>query len=147
MKTQIHPERAQLAQHAFRHVVVNLREGDNIATFAQEHVDGWALVQGRSELRVKRGDAVTLVSDDGLTLYDQAMVLKAEGGNVWLSKPLRIVTLEGDVMYSAAGLEVVPRGVGFAIRHARDGRVEDRVFSSADAAKSELLRRQPRQVA
>ena len=101
MTPKIRPEQAISAQHAIRDIVLTLKPGDNIATFAAENVDAWALIQARGELRVKKGDRVTLVSDDGLTLYDNCVVTKAESGRVWLSKPLRIVTLEGDVMYSA----------------------------------------------
>ena len=98
-------------------------------------------------LKLGRGNRVSLISADGLTIMDQAVVTKAFSGNVWLGKPLRMITLEEVAMFSDGQLQIVPAGVGFAIQHVRDGGTEDRVYQSAEAAKSEILRRQPVAVA
>ena len=126
----------------FRHLVVNLREGDNIATF-REGVDRWTTVQSATHTRVKRGDRVTLVSFDGLTIHDSYVVSKAQGGSVWLNdKPLRIISLEQDALFSDGVNEVVPKGTGYAVRHVRSKRDEGPVYTSAKAAEAEVLRRQ-----
>ena len=98
-------------------------------------------------LKLGRGDRVTLISADGLTIADQLPVVKSLSGSVWLGKPLRLIQLEEVALYSDGKLEVVPSGVGFAVQSVRDGRMEDRMFASAEAAKAEILRRQPVQVA
>ena len=61
-------------------------------------------------------------------------------------KPLRLVTLEVERTFTAGNLSVVPAGAGYSIKR-RDGTVEDRSFMTADAAKGEILRRQPSRVA
>ncbi len=85
----------------------------------------------------------TLVSHDGLTIHDSYIVTKAEGGSVWLGeKPLRIINLEEDALFSDGVNEVVPKGTGYAVRHVRSRRDEGPVFTSAKAAEAEVLRRQ-----
>ena len=131
----------------FKHLVVSLREGQTIAGI-REAPGQWAAVQaGRDRTKhAHRGDHVTLISSDGLSIAERCVVTRASGGSVWLGKPLRLVTLEDEPMYSAGNLSVVPAGVGYSIKR-RDGVVEDRLFMSADAAKGEILRRQPSRVA
>ena len=126
----------------FRHLVVNLRESDNIATF-REDVTRWTTVQSATHTRIKRGDKVTLVSFDGLTIHDSYVVTKAEGGSVWLNdKPLRIINLEQDALFSDGVNEVIPKGTGYSVRHVRSKRDEGPVYTSAKAAEAEVLRRQ-----
>ena len=128
----------------FRHLVVNLRESDNIVTF-REDVTRWTVVQSATHTRIKRGDKVTLISFDGLTIHDSYVVTKAEGGSVWLNdKPLRIISLEQDALFSDGTNEVIPKGTGYAVRHVRSKRDEGPVYTSAKAAEAEVLRRQPK---
>ncbi len=60
---------------------------------------------------------------------------------------MRVVTLEEEALYEAGALKVVANGAGYSLRHVRDGLVEEKIFQTADAAKSEILRRQPAMVA
>jgi hypothetical protein len=141
---KIRAEQAQPAQSAIRHTVVTLKPSDNIATFAAENVDAWALVQARGELRVKKGDRVTLVSNDGLTMHDSCVVTKAESGRVWLSKPLRVVTLEADGLYGNDRYQIIPIGTSFGIFDKRlDRQHGDKTYPSAAAAESALHRLSP----
>lgn len=144
---RIGENQAKHVESVFRHIVLTLAEGDNISTFAADAVNSWGLVQQRSDLRLKRGDRVTLVSADGLTMHDSCIVLKAVGGSVWLGKPLRIVSLESDVLFSDGVHEVVPVGTSFGVRHVRSGRVDGPTFGTSRAAEAEVLRRQPQRVA
>ena len=126
----------------FRSIVVTLTERDNLATF-REDPSRWSSVQSATHTRVKRGDRVTLVSHDGLTVHDSYIVSKAEGGHVWLNdKPLRIINLEEDALFSDGVNEVIPKGVGYSVRHVRSKRDEGPVYTSAKAAEAEVLRRQ-----
>ena len=58
-----------------------------------------------------------------------------------------MVSLEEVGMFSDGTYEVWPSGTGYALRNCRDGRVEERAFGTAEAAKNEILRRQPSKVA
>ena len=127
----------------FRHLVVDLTERLSIAD-AREQPELWSRVQERQDLKVKRGDRVTLVSSDGLTIADQCVVLRAQGGSAWLGAPLRMITLEEVGLFSDGLHQVVPNGVGYSVCNIRSGRVGDRIFNSEEAAKSEILKRQPR---
>jgi hypothetical protein len=89
-----------LHEMVFRHIVVTLTERDNLATF-REDPSRWTSVQSAQHTRVKRGDRISLVSHDGLVIHDSYVVTKAEGGSVWLNdKPLRIISLEEDALFS-----------------------------------------------
>ena len=155
MATELRPQESKLnpsqaavesAGQYFKHVAVRLRGAQSIAV-VREHPEVWTAIQTTRTLKLQRGDRVTLISADGLTIADQLVVVKALSGSVWLGKPLRMIQLEEVALYSDGKLEVVPSGVGFAVQSVRDGRMEDRMFASAEAAKSEILRRQPVQVA
>ena len=130
----------------FKHVAVRLTGAQDISV-VRESPSMWSAVQHDRMLKLGRGDRVTLISADGLTIADQMVVTKALAGSVWLGKPLRMIQLEEVALYSDGKLEVVPSGVGFALQHVRDGGTESRVYASAEAAKAEILRRQPQQVA
>ena len=130
----------------FKHVAVRLRDAQALAV-VREHPEMWSAIQHDRMLKLGRGDRVTLISADGLSIADQMVVTKALAGSVWLGKPLRMIQLEEVALYSDGKLEVVPSGVGFAVQSVRDGRMEDRVYASAEAAKAEIVRRQPVQVA
>ncbi len=147
-KPKLNPNRAAVDTDGqrFRHIVVDLTDQHTIAT-AHEEPELWSAIQGVGHLRVKRGDRVTLISADGLTVMDQAPVLRAQGGSVHLGVPLRMIALEEVALFSAGGLAVWPVGTRFGIKHDRDGRVEEKTFHSEEAAKVELLKRRPARVA
>jgi hypothetical protein len=130
----------------FKHIVVRLKGAQDIAV-VRESPEMWSAIQGDRMLKLGRGDRVSLIAPDGLVIADQMAVTKALSGSVWLSKPLRMIQLEEVALFSDGKLEVVPAGVGFALQHVRDGGTESRVYASAEAAKAEILRRQPQQVA
>ncbi len=130
----------------FKHVCVRLTGAQDIAV-VREHPEMWTAIQTTRTLKLGRGDRVTLISPDGLTIADQMVVTKALSGSVWLGKPLRMIQLEEVALYSDGKLEVVPAGTGYALQHVRDGGTESRIYASAEAAKAEILRRQPQQVA
>jgi len=132
----------ELAGNTFRHLLVVLK-GEQQIDILRETPGAWALVQSNRGLAVRRGDTVTIMSADGTVKADQLTVIRAMGTDVWLGKPLRIVALEPDILYETKSHSVVPVGVGYSIRHARNDVVEDRVFASVAAAKTELNRRQP----
>ena len=69
--------------------------------------------------------------------------VKALAGSVWFGKPLRLISFEAIGLFESAAYRVLPAGTGFAIQGVRDARVEDRVYGSAEAAKAEILRREP----
>ncbi len=127
--------KVDLHEMVFRHIFVTLTERDNLATF-REDPSRWTAVQSAQHTRVKRGDSVTLVSHDGLTIHDSYIVTKAEGGCVWLNdKPLRVINLEEDALFSDGVNEVVPKGTGYAVRHVRSKRDEGPVYTSAKACR------------
>ena len=130
------------AGHTFKHILVSLTGTQQIDVL-RETPAAWVLVQTNHGLAVRRGDTVTIMSADGTVKCDSCTVVRALEGSVWLGKPLRIVTLESDVLYEDKAHSVVPVGAGFSIKHARSGAVEDKVFASVAAAKTELARRQP----
>ncbi len=95
----------------FKHVAVRLAGVQDIAV-VREHPEMWTAIQHDRMLKLGRGDRVTLISADGLTIADQLVVVKALAGSVWLGKPLRMIQLEEVALYSDGKLEVVPAGTG-----------------------------------
>ncbi len=110
---------------------------------ALETPECWSAIQGDKVRHLGRGDTVSIISADGLTIADRAVCIKALAGSCWFGKPLRMVTLEEVNLFEDRAFKVVPAGTGFAIMSVRDARVDDKIFATADAAKSEILRRQP----
>ncbi len=133
------------AGHLFKHVVVTL-SGDQEIAVLRETPSAWKLVQANRNLVLKRGDTVSIISSDGCVFAESLGVKRAIGGDVFLDKPLRIRTFEPDILFEDAQHSVIPVGTGFSIKHRR-GQTEDRVFVSVEAAKTELNRRAPVQVA
>ncbi len=134
------------AGHFFRHVVVTLR-GDQTIAELREQPSAWALCQSNRNICLKRADTVTCLSADGKIKVESMTVVRAVGPDVFLGAPLRIVEMETDVAFEdSAGHEVIPSGVGYAIKHTKGGKVEDRIYATAAAAKTELNRRAPVQV-
>ena len=148
LQSKINPGQAAVesAGQFFKHVCVRLKGAQDIAV-VREHPEMWTAIQHDRMLKLGRGDRVTLISPDGLTIADQMVVTKALAGSVWLGKPLRMIQLEEVALFSDGKLEVVPAGTGFSLQHVRDGGAESRIYASAEAAKAEILRRQPVQVA
>ena len=130
------------AGHTYKHLLVALR-GDQQIDVLRETPSAWVLIQANRGLAVSKGDLVTVLSPDGTIKCDSMTVVRALEGSVWLGKPLRIVTLESDVAYTSVAHEIIPVATGYSIKHHRSGAVEDRVFASVAAAKTELNRRQP----
>ncbi len=64
-----------------------------------------------------------------------------------LWKPLRMIELDAVALKDDGQLEVWPAGTGFSVRHIKDGRIDDRIFTSVEACWAEILRRQPSKVA
>ena len=71
------------------------------------------------------------------------MVTRSLAGEIWLSKPSRLVTMEPEALFEDSLHTIIPVGAGFSIRHKRTEALEDRVYQSVAAAKSELSRRAP----
>jgi hypothetical protein len=148
LSSKIHPEQVAPFEAKHKHLVVTLKPGDNIATFISERVADWGIIQHRLDTVLRPGDLVTLVSNDGLVIYDSCMVTNAEAGRVWLGKPLRIVSREVQTqLFSDGRYEVVPVGTRYGVRDIKNDRVDGDLYSSVEQAKHEILRRQPKQVA
>lgn len=128
-----------------KHVIVNLTDLQEIATLF-ETPTAWTAIQS-GQMLLRRGDTVSIVSGDGNTVADSCVVLDAKAGRVTLSKPLRMVQLEGGVLFTNGQIEVVAAGVGYSLKSVRDNAPEDRVFATVDAAKAAIFRRQPVKVA
>ena len=143
---KINPSQASLeyAGVQFKHVVVAL-SGDQTIAGVLETPDMWVNLQ--SGMRLSKGDRVTVIAADGNALADMAMVVKAEAGQLWFSKPLRVVALDEVALFSDGVHRVVPVGTGYSVSNIRSGRVGDRIFHSEEAAKAEILKRQPSKVA
>ena len=67
-----------------------------------------------------------------------------EVAGIAFTKPLRVVSLESQVLFSDGTNEVIARGTGYAVRNIRSGRDDGPTFNSPEQAKSEVLKRQPR---
>lgn len=147
MQQKIDPSRCTVdLGRMFKHLHVRLTELQTIDAAASSP-ECWKAIQGDGTKRLARGDIVSLIAADGLTISDSHRVSKAIAGHVWLTKPLRIVKLEEDALFSDGTREVVPNGTGYSIRTVRDGRVEDKIYQTTEAAKGEVLRRQPKRAA
>ena len=148
VKMKLHPSQAVIEHggHVFKHVIVTLRAEQTIAA-VREIPDTWSAIQASGTYALNRGDRVSLISADGNTICDQCAVLRAEAGQVQLSKPLRLIQLEALGLFSNGLYEVVPNGVGYSLKGGRSGHVEDKIFGSVEAAKTEIFRRQPAKAA
>ncbi len=148
VKMKLHPSQAVIEHggHVFKHVIVTLRAEQTIAT-VREIPDTWSAIQSNRTVALRRGDRVSLVSADGNTIADQCVVVRAEGGEIELSKPLRLIQLEALGLFKSGQYEVVPNGVGYSLKGGRSGHVEDKIFGSVEAAKTEIFRRQPAKAA
>ena len=140
---KLRTSQVKLASACFKHVVISLAPGQEVSALL-ENPSAWTAVQaGDRSLILNRGDEVSIVSSDGLTKADRATVLKALEGRVWLARPLRMIELQEVALWGNAAYRVVPNGSGFSIQGVRDNRIDDRIFASVEACKSEILRREP----
>ena len=126
----------------WKHIIISLDAGQNIAEL-RETPGARTAVQSNRQMMLRRGDRVSIISGDGNTIADQCAVLRAEAGQVELSKPLRMISLEPGVLFTNGQIEVVAAGTGYSLRSVRGGGVEDRIFMSVDAAKQAIFKRQP----
>ena len=143
---KINANQGILAEHSAKHVIVNLNATQTISGVL-ETPEAWTHIQNNFNIRLNKGDRVTVVSHDGLALADQVMVVKAERGHLWFSAPLRMVSFEAVTLYETDQHAVVTQGVGYSVKAKRGGRVDDKIFPTPDAAKHEILRRMPTRVA
>ncbi len=134
--------RVQHVGSTFKHLVLSLK-GEQLIADVLQTPDAWKHIQSDQTHRLKKGDTVTIVAADGNSLADQAMVIKAEKGEVWFSKPLRLIRFEEVGLFGDGRLEVTPVGTGYSVRNIREGHTEGKIFHSVDAAKVEILKRQP----
>ena len=147
LASKIQFSQVQLADSSRRHIVVTLRESDNISTFVQERLDAWGMIQNALHLRLRPFDEMSLISHDGCVLHDRYVVLQIEGERIWFSKPARIVTRDPVMLFSDGVWEVVAMGSGYGLRNVRTGAEDTGItYASVAAAKNEVLKRQPRQV-
>ncbi len=146
VKLQTAQSQVGAAGYRFKHLSVALHGEQTIAEVL-ETPDAWSAIQGDRVRHLNKGDTVTVISADGLTICDRSMVSKALAGSVWFSKPLRMVTLEEVALFSDAKHRIVPVGVGYSIQTLRDGRTDEKIFGTPKAAEAEIHRRAPVSVA
>jgi hypothetical protein len=129
-----------------KHVRIELR-GTQTINAVLETPGAWTPLGDIRELCLNPGDLVTIIAADGLTVADSAMVTANRGGELWFSKPLRLVQLEPTGLPRNEIAEVVPVGTMFGIRDARSGHVGEQLFTSARAAEIEMNRGRSSRVA
>ena len=132
----------ELGGHRFRHFLLTLRGEQTIAGI-REQPEQFVIVQGNAGTRLARGDELSIIAADGLTVADRCMVTRVLSGSVWLSKPLRIVQLEEVGLFDNGHERVVPVGTGFSVQSVRGGHTYDKVYATEDAAKAQILKSQP----
>ena len=128
--------------HTQKTVVVAL-SGDQTLDALVGSPGAWKQVQTDRTVAIRRGDSVNVWSSDGLVFAEGLLCIRSLAGEIWLSKPLRLVTMEVEALYEDKTYQIIPRGAGFVIHHKRTSAVEDKVFASVAQAKSELSRRAP----
>ena len=141
-KLQASQAMVEAVGHRFKHLSIALRGTQEIATVLAQP-DAWTDVQADRVRCLNKGDQVSIISPDGLTICDKAMVVRAEGGHLWFSKPLRMVSLEAVGLFEDGKHRVVPVGVGYSVQSIRDGRIDDKIYATVEACKSEIVRHQP----
>ena len=142
VKLQVAQAQVESAGFRFKHLSVELRGSQSIAEVLETPA-AWTAVQADRMRHLNRGDEVTIIASDGLTKADRATVIKAEAGSLWFSKPLRVIQLDPVALFEDKMFRVVPRGVGYAVQSIRDGRTEEKVYMTVEAARTEITKRQP----
>lgn len=143
---RLQPSQVKLAEQEQRHFLVSL-VGDQNVNQIREHPEMWLGIQQPGGAVLRKGDRVTLTSPDGLTQADQMVVIKSEGGRIWLSAPLRMISFEPEALYKNDLFEVIAHGTGYVLRHRRSGHVDTKLFATAKAAEHEAERRLPTRAA
>ncbi len=142
VKLQAQQAQVEWVGHRLKHISVELRGSQTISQVLEDPTC-WTAVQGDRMRHLSRGDQVTLISADGETVCEGAMVVRAEGGQCWFGKPLRLVQLDGVALFEDRMYRVVPRGTGYAVQGVRGGRTESKVFPTVEAARVDIVKRQP----
>ena len=142
IKIQSAQSQIESVGYRWKHLSVALHGNQSISAVLEDPTC-WSSVQADKVRCLNKGDKVSIISSDGLTLADQVVVVKALAGSVWLGKPLRLIQMESVGLFEGDAYRVVPAGTGFAIQGTRDSRTDDRVFATAKAAESEIHRRAP----
>ena len=145
LSKKIHVSQAVVdtAGQARKHIVVTLRGEQTIADVLATP-EAWTGIQSDGTKALRKGDVVSVISPDGLALADSAMVVKAEGGRCWFSKPLRMVSFEVSTLYSDGTHAVESHGTGYVIKTLRDGSINyGQIFATAKAVEIEIERRKP----
>jgi hypothetical protein len=133
--------------HLWKHAVLRLRGSMTIAE-VRERPELWIHYQANPNQALRRGDHVTVVSADGLSRAWMMVVLQAEAGKVWLGKPLAMDSFEPEVLFESQLYVVAPLGTGYVVKSKRTGEIEaNKTYPTVDAAKAEILRRQPTKAA
>ena len=138
------PKQVQLesAGHSLKTVVITL-SGDQTLDDLVGTPGAWKHIQTDRTVCVHRGCEVHVWSADGTVLAQSLTVIKAVGGEVWLGAPARLINMEVEGLYEDASHSIIAVGAGYSIRHKRTWAVEQKVYQTVGAAKSELSRRQP----
>jgi hypothetical protein len=146
MTNKLSPTQIRKENHTFRHLLLTL-SGDQTASWVLESPEIFRLSQHSPDSRLARGDRLTIISADGNTIYDSCIVVRAESGLVYLSKPLRIVTLEAAALWEDAFNEVIAVGTGFSLKNKKTNHIDSHIHQSVDACKASYQRSLPQQVA
>jgi len=114
----------------------------------RENPSLWANVQSYPATRLAKGDRIDLVSADGLTIGLDFIVTRTLAGELWLSKPARLVQLEADALYENERYQVQPVGTSFGVYDKRAKHLHgDKTYPTAAAAESALHKLAPVKVA
>ena len=128
-----------------KHIWVRMVPNATIAEYT-EQPEAWRRIQEDRNLRVGKGDHITLVTSSGDVLYERLSVLRAEAGSLWLGKPLRVVRLEVELgLFQTETHAVEPCGTMYAIVERRSGVQEGMLYQTEEQAKHAILRRMPKQ--
>ena len=123
-------------------VTVNLL-GDQSLDALVGSPGAWRQVQSDRTVSLHRGDQVNVWSSDGLVFAEGLLCIRSLAGEVWLSKPLRIVSMEVEALWEDKTHRIISRGNGFVISHKRTEAVEDKIYQSVSAAQAVINRRAP----
>ncbi len=123
-----------------KHLWVRMLPEQSIQEFLDEP-SLWRKIQANHDKRVRPGDVVTLVTDEGGIIYERLPCLRAVSGDVFLGAPLRVIRLETNTALFEDELHrVVPVGLGYSVQLKRGNVTESMVYESEAIAKHEILR-------
>ena len=128
-----------------KHIWVRMVPDATIAEYT-EQPEAWRRIQEDRNLRVGKGDHITLVTTDGSIIYERLPVLRASGGSLWMGKPLRVVRLEVELgLFCSETHQVEPVGTMYGVVERRSGVQESMLYQTEEQAKHAILRRMPKQ--